>query len=130
MHKHQPALSSWKSISDTWASDYTMAHFKRETCWDPVEGMHIDQEMACMKNCLGIDVDPSLVTRYWIPLQDWKQGHSLTIGDEVIYNWKAGDIYTWGNTTAHRGDNVGPHTRYLLMLTKYSKTSREPKTTP
>ena len=89
--------------------------------------MHIDTEMACMKFCVGIDPDPSLVTRYWVALQDWKPGHSLTIGDEVIYNWKAGDVYSWGNKTPHRGDNVGPHTRYLLILTK---TSSQVKTTP
>ena len=119
-HLHQPARRLWKQISDTWPSEYTIARLKQETGWDRVEGMHYDSRMICFKECYNIDIDPTLATRYWIALQDWKPGHSLTIGDEVIYNWKAGDVYSWDNRTPHRGDNVGPHTRYLLLLTKYS----------
>ena len=125
-HEEQPMRETWEQISSIWPSQYTVSRLKQETGWDRVEGMHCDSHMACIKQHLGVDVDPAQVTRYWIALQDWKPGHSLTIGDEVIYNWKAGDVYSWDNRTPHRGDNVGPHVRYLLMLTKYTPNENTP----
>ena len=119
-HESQPDRHVWQQISDTWPSKYTVARLKRESGYDKGknEGFHCDSKMSCLKVCLDIDIDPTLATRYWIALQDWKPGHSITIDHEVLYGWKAGDVYCWDNITPHRGDNVGPHTRYVLILTK------------
>ena len=56
-HPLQPCRDEWKSISDTWPSDYTVAQLKQQTAWDEVEPLHCDSTMSCLSFHYSIEVD-------------------------------------------------------------------------
>jgi len=43
------------------------------------------------------DVEFDSIVRLWIPVEDCKMGHALFVEDEVLYNFKAGEVYTFDN---------------------------------
>jgi hypothetical protein len=58
--------------------------------------------------------------RYWIPLQDYVPGHIFIYKDQMIKDYKRGDVYRY----EHSGDNHGAaniaHTpRLVLQVTEY-----------
>lgn len=57
------------------------------------------------------------IKRYLIFLEDWHWGHFLQIGNSVISNWRAGDVYTWSPFIYHLAVNAGITDRYTLTIT-------------
>ncbi len=58
--------------------------------------------------------------RYWIPLQDYHPGHIFMYRDQVITNYKAGDVYTYiDSTDLHGAANIGHIPRIVLQVTEY-----------
>ena len=53
-------------------------------------------------------------------LEDWDWGHFLQVGNNVLSNWKAGEIYTWNYGMYHLGANAGIKTRCSCQVTGYS----------
>lgn len=58
--------------------------------------------------------------RYWVPLQDYHPGHIFMYRDEVIVNYRAGDVYTYHQSTdLHGAANIGHIPRIILQVTEY-----------
>ena len=72
--------------------------------------MHKDPHTMYQLNC----------KRYWMPLQDWQQGHIFAYEDEVIVNYRAGDVYEYVNSQAlHGAANIGLTPRLVLQFTTH-----------
>lgn len=73
-----------------------------------MQAMHFDPILIELKN----------PTRYTLFLQDWQPGHIYTWDDQMIANYKAGDLYRWTDPMCYHGCvNIGYETRYTLQIT-------------
>ena len=57
------------------------------------------------------------ILRYMVFLTDWDWGHYFCIGNNVIHQWKAGDIITWSPHIHHCGSNAGMSPKITLNVT-------------
>ena len=58
--------------------------------------------------------------RYWVPLQDYHPGHVFIYKDQMISNYKAGDVYEYDNSIdLHGAANIGYIPRVVLQITEY-----------
>jgi hypothetical protein len=55
--------------------------------------------------------------RYLIMLEDWNWGHFVQIGNNIITDWKAGDIFTWPHGMWHTSANAGIKDKLTLQIT-------------
>lgn len=59
-------------------------------------------------------------SRYWVPLQDYQPGHVFVYKDNMITNYKKGDVYIYDNSTdLHGAANIGHTPRVVLQITEY-----------
>jgi hypothetical protein len=59
-------------------------------------------------------------SRYWVPLQDYHPGHIFVYKDEMITNYKKGDVYVYTSSTdLHGAANIGHIPRLVLQITEY-----------
>ncbi len=59
--------------------------------------------------------------RYTMFLQDWQPGHIFTYKDQMIANYKAGDIFEWSDPELLHGvANISFDPRYTLQITSHS----------
>jgi hypothetical protein len=74
--------------------------------------MHVDPHTLYQKNS----------NRFWMPLQDWQPGHIFMYEDQVITNYKAGDVWTYDNPAAlHGAANIGYVPRIVLQISSYNQ---------
>lgn len=57
------------------------------------------------------------VIRYLVQLNDWQWGHYVLVGNDVIHQYKIGDIHCWPEGIYHATGNVGYWPRYCLTIT-------------
>ncbi len=57
------------------------------------------------------------IIRYMVFLTDWDWGHYFCVGNNVIHQWKAGDIITWDPIIHHCGSNAGMSPKITLNIT-------------
>jgi hypothetical protein len=58
--------------------------------------------------------------RYWVPLQDYQPGHIFVYKDNMLSNYKAGDVYEYDNSLdIHGAANIGHTPRMVLQVTEY-----------
>lgn len=58
--------------------------------------------------------------RYWIPIYDYHPGHIFVYNNEMITNYRAGDVYEYINSTdSHGAANIGHIPRIVLQVTEY-----------
>jgi hypothetical protein len=55
------------------------------------------------------------VVRLWVPLEDSKFGQVFCVGDQVLSNFKAGDVYQFDNPL-HSSANAGLDYRYTMVV--------------
>ena len=85
--------------------------------------MHMDNFAARIdrKNSLqemDYDVDPTLVHRFVVFLNDWSMGQIWMQGTATHTHWKAGDVISWEwQDIPHGTANMGWDTRYILQFT-------------
>jgi hypothetical protein len=53
--------------------------------------------------------------RYWIALEDYKWGHVFIVGNRVVRDYRAGDVFLFDNSI-HGAANVGLETKFSLQL--------------
>lgn len=76
-------------------------------------------------NFMPIHKDPHTMyqknsKRYWMPLQDWEPGHIFLYEDQVITNYKAGDVWMYEEASAvHGAANIGYTPRLVLQVSTY-----------
>jgi hypothetical protein len=77
-------------------------------------------------NFMPLHIDPHTLNqnnsqRFWFPLQDWEPGHIFMYENQVITNYKAGDVWTYENSNAvHGAANIGYTPRVVLQISGYS----------
>jgi len=57
------------------------------------------------------------ILRYMFFLTDWDLGHYFCVGNNVVHQWKAGDIITWEPHVHHCGSNAGMTAKITLNIT-------------
>lgn len=57
------------------------------------------------------------ILRYMVFLTDWNWGHYFCVGNNVVHQWKAGDIITWEPHVHHCGSNAGMTPKITLNIT-------------
>jgi hypothetical protein len=57
------------------------------------------------------------IIRYMIFLTDWDWGHYFCVGNNVVHQWRAGDIITWNPIVHHCGSNAGMTPKITLNVT-------------
>ena len=57
------------------------------------------------------------ILRYMVFLTDWDWGHYFCVGNNVVHQWKAGDIITWEPHVHHCGSNAGMTPKITLNIT-------------
>jgi hypothetical protein len=62
-------------------------------------------------------VDPSVIWRCIVFLEDWKSGHYFEINGKPIVDWKAGDWVNWNFDVPHFAGNIGIEPRYTVQIT-------------
>jgi len=55
--------------------------------------------------------------RYMFFVTDWDWGHYFAVGNNVIHQWKSGDLITWENHMHHCGSNSGMTPKITLNVT-------------
>lgn len=63
--------------------------------------------------------DPRMIVRFLIFFQDWDIGHLLQIGNDVLYNWKRGDVYVWTQNAPHVSANIGLTQKWTCNVTGF-----------
>jgi len=75
-----------------------------------MQPMHFDPHLIDIKN----------PKRYTMFLEDFKPGHIFVWEDNIITNYKAGDLYQWVDPLCYHGCvNIGYDNRYTLQLTTF-----------
>lgn len=81
----------------------------------PLYGKKYDEEGKAIKNKDNVE-------RYIIPLQDYKRGHIFLYDNEILINYKKGDLFKHeGEDVWHAAANMGHATRLTYNLTIYLK---------
>ena len=63
--------------------------------------------------------DRHKIQRYLLFLEDWHWGHFLQVGNNVLFHWKAGDIYTWKYGMYLLSTNGGIKPKWTCQITGY-----------
>jgi hypothetical protein len=77
-------------------------------------------------NFMPIHIDPHTLTeknsqRFWIPLQDYEPGHIFLYENQVITDYKAGDVWKYNDSSAlHGAANIGHTPRIVLQISSFS----------
>lgn len=68
-----------------------------------------------------VDIDADVAcNRFWMPLLDYQPGHIFFLEDNVILDYKAGDLYQYDTSTSlHGSANFGYSQRITLLVTEY-----------
>lgn len=65
-------------------------------------------------------LDHNTIKRYVVFLEDWADGHLLSVNTNIYSQWTAGDIVGWNGHTPHSAINLGIVNRYTLQVTGIS----------
>jgi len=57
------------------------------------------------------------ILRYMVFLTDWEWGHYFCVGNNVVHQWRAGDMITWDPIVHHCGANAGMAPKITLNVT-------------
>ena len=77
---------------------------------------HRDSYNNYRRNFAKVDDDTEVI-RYLVQLNDWNWGHYVLVGNDVIHQYKIGDIHCWPEGIYHATGNVGYWPRYCLTIT-------------
>jgi hypothetical protein len=59
----------------------------------------------------------SSTRRYLVMLEDWHWGHFVQIGNNILTQWKAGDIFSWPYGMWHTSANAGIKPKLSFQIT-------------
>lgn len=65
------------------------------------------------------DVEKNVV-RYWMPWTEYESGHVFIINNELITDYKRGDVFAYSEQDAYHGSsNIGYTCRLILQVTEF-----------
>ena len=82
---------------------------------------HYDTYEGIVKKNLNPRNNFKTVKRILIFIEPWHWGHFLQVGNNIISNWKQGDVYTWDAKRYHLAGNSGWTKRYILAITGFAE---------
>lgn len=62
-------------------------------------------------------IQPELVYRAIVFLEDWKPGHYFEYNGELMGNWRKGEYVLYSANIEHAASNIGIKPRYTLQIT-------------
>lgn len=66
------------------------------------------------------DCDGLIARRFWMPLQDYVEGHVFIMGNELVKDYKAGDVFEYADDCRHGVFNLSMGiTRYTFNFNFY-----------
>ena len=77
---------------------------------------HRDSYNNYRRNFAKVSDDVEVI-RYLVQLNDWQWGHYVLVGNDVIHQYKVGDIHCWPEGVYHCTGNAGYWPRYCLTIT-------------
>jgi hypothetical protein len=127
--KHNTCYTQWIDNRDTLPDEFikirSLCNFKyaKIACFrqDPghTNPWHFDTYQGTVKKGNLTGDDTKKVKRYLLFLEDWHWGHILQVGNNMLSNWKAGDIYTWDYGMYHLSSNAGIVPKWTCQITGY-----------
>jgi hypothetical protein len=100
----------------TGLQDFTVALMKQPA--GATNPWHYDSHFALgQKHNLTEEELVTSTRRYLIMLEDWHWGHFIQIGNNVLSQWKAGDIFTWPFGMWHTSANAGIVPKLTMQVT-------------
>ena len=81
--------------------------------------LHFDTYHTVVDRANLSEDDRFKVKRYLMFLEDWDWGHFVQVGNNVLTNWKAGQIYTWNYGMYHLTANAGKSTKWTCQITGF-----------
>jgi hypothetical protein len=76
---------------------------------------HLDTfKNSLLKKHSDLKIDD--IVRLWIPLEDSTFGQALFVGEQMLYKYSAGEVYTFDNYSFHSAANAGLDIRYTLLV--------------
>lgn len=63
--------------------------------------------------------DTRMVVRILVFMENWKTGHVLQIHNEMLYNWKRGQVMIWHPNTYHLAANIGLEKKWTCNVTGF-----------
>ena len=108
--------NEFKKIKELSGLDFaTVACFRQ----DPgnTNPWHFDTYLSALERAGLKEKDVNKIQRYLLFLEDWDWGHILQIGNNVLSNWKAGDLYTWKAGMYHLSSNCGISPKWTCQIT-------------
>jgi len=104
--------------------NYSVALFKQNP--GQINPWHFDTYQGVVNKYKkqGIDLSKEEIRnikRYLIVLEDWDWGHFLQVGNNVLSQWRAGDIYTWDYGIYHTSGNAGQTPKLTAHITGLPK---------
>ena len=93
----------------------TVACFKQEP--GNTNPWHFDSYASAIKKYGLSENERDKIVRYLIFLEDWDWGHIIQIGNNVLSQWKKGDIYTWKYGMYHLSSNAGITPKWTCQVT-------------
>ena len=100
----------------TGLKNYTVALMKQPA--GATNPWHYDSHFALgQKHNLSQEEIISSTRRYLNMLEDWHWGHFIQIGNNVLSQWKAGDIFSWPFGMWHTSANAGIVPKLTMQVT-------------
>ena len=105
-------------IRDLMNMDYSFVAIMKQ---DPghFNPLHFDTYHTVVDRANLSEDDRFKVKRYLMFLEDWDWGHFVQVGNNVLTNWKAGQIYTWNYGMYHLTANAGKSTKWTCQITGF-----------
>lgn len=63
--------------------------------------------------------DSRPIWRFLVFMRDWQIGHMLQVNDQLLANWKRGDVVVWHPGTMHLAANVGEVPKWTCNVTGF-----------
>jgi hypothetical protein len=110
----------YKAAEMSGLENYSLALFRQDP--GQINPWHYDTFQGCVNRYKkqGIELtedEIKKIKRYLIVLEDWDWGHMLQIGNNMLSQWRAGDIYTWEYGMYHTSANAGIKPKLTAHIT-------------
>jgi len=131
-YTHRDYTGNMYDMRNEWPEWFDMEPFQAEFNWQHLSwsfyqmttGTILPEHVDTFKRFQELHKDhPGTIHRGLVLLEDWKPGHVLTIANEQMPQWKAGDCIWWEHDVPHLAANIGYDNRYTLQLTGFKNDS-------
>jgi hypothetical protein len=108
-----------EQLPECWTKFYDALYVEEgSVCWltlEPREMIPVHQDgFYMLKTKKNVPVEECI--RYLVMLEDWAPGHIVQLGDLVLTDWKAGDVWYFDSEVEHWAANCGSTNFYSCQV--------------